>query len=574
MLSKTEFLQSLPIFANLDETDLAALAQIATEYEYPERSLVVYQRDVADRFFIVRTGRLVAYSMDERGNLVAEKNYFAGDYFNDEWLFTPFAYSATIKTTVTSRIIVILSKDFLTFLEKNPHILAKLTPIYDEETEKQIAGLSEKGWESARHSRLAVPPRLHRSAKLLPEELIIYQSRRSKWLLVWRIGLPVLSLGLLAVIAALVVLPRINLGVVGISEGIIWLILFFLILFVVAYQYLDWWNDYFLISTKHLVHNEFNLRTFRTKVSKTPIDQVQSVEIDKPTLLANILKVGTARITTASTQGTIYFDLIDDPIQVVNALNELRQRVQQLDAGKVQATMRASIEKHFNISNSSTPIPDENEVINSAKPAPKGFFANFKQFIGYRVEQANTITYRKHFFVLLDTIKYPFGIMIGLSILYLLIVSPSLRLLDTGFFLVNLIWLIWQMEDWRNDTYQLTDDFVIDVDRSPFGFSEKRKQATLSNIQNVRADRPNLLATLFNYGNVHIETAGASSDIMFENVSDPNQVQSDIFKRREQYQQKQRVQEGEHRRKEYAVLLDVYQQAVEQERIPSRTKPR
>lgn len=574
MLSKIEFLQSLPIFANLDEADLAALAQIATEYEYPERSLVVYQRDVADRFFIVRTGRLIAYSMNERGNLLSEKNYFAGDYFNDEWLFTPFAYPATIKTTVTSRLIIILSKDFLTFLEKHPRVLAKLAPIYDEETEKQIAGLSEKGWESARQSRLAVPPRLHRAAKLLPEELIVYQSRRSKWLLVWRIGLPVFGLMLLTTIISLLVLPRINLGVVGIQEGIIWLLAFLAILLVVAYQYLDWWNDYFLISTKHLVHNEFSLRTFRTKVSKTPIDQVQSVEIDKPTLLANILKIGTARITTASTQGTIYFDLIDDPIQVANALNELRRRVQLLDAGKVQATMRASLEKHFSVSNVPTPIPDENEEISPPKPPSKGFFGSLKQFIGYRVESADTITYRKHFFVLLNNIKFPFGFMIGLTILYIIIVSSSLRFIEIALFLINLIWLIWQMEDWRNDTYQLTNEFVIDIDRSPFGFSEKRKQAPLSNIQNVKADRPNLLATLLNYGNVHIETAGATSDIMFENVSDPNQVQSDIFKRREQYQQKQRVQEGEQRRKEYAVLLDVYQQAIEQERIPSRTQPR
>jgi hypothetical protein len=132
-------------------------------------------------------------------------------------------------------------------------------------------------------------------------------------------------------------------------------------------------------------------------------------------------------------------------------------------------------------------------------------------------------------------------------------------------------WLVWRLEDWRNDIYQITDRYVMDIDRSPFGFGESRKQADLGNVQNATANKPGIVATLFNYGNVTVETAGASPDIIFERVAHPNRVQSDIFKRREQYRNRQRIQEGEQRRKEYAVLLDVYHQAQEQERIPKRT---
>ncbi|MDT8307791.1 MAG: hypothetical protein RRC07_17785, partial [Anaerolineae bacterium] len=98
-----------------------------------------------------------------------------------------------------------------------------------------------------------------------------------------------------------------------------------------------------------------------------------------------------------------------------------------------------------------------------------------------------------------------------------------------------------------------------------------RKQAPLSNVQNVNADRPGLLPTLFNYGNVYIETAGATADITFESVMKPSQVQQDIFERREQLRRQQQRQEGERRRKELALMFDVYQQAVEQGRIPRRT---
>ena len=140
--------------------------------------------------------------------------------------------------------------------------------------------------------------------------------------------------------------------------------------------------------------------------------------------------------------------------------------------------------------------------------------------------------------------------------------------------MIDLGWLFWQMEDWRNDTFQITDRYVIDIDRRPFGFGESRKQAELDNVQNVNADRPNLLATLFNFGNVVIDTAGATADIVFESVTNPSRVQTDIFTRRDQYQQKQRIASGAQRRKEYAVLLDVYKQAEEQQRLPQRTPTR
>ncbi len=138
---------------------------------------------------------------------------------------------------------------------------------------------------------------------------------------------------------------------------------------------------------------------------------------------------------------------------------------------------------------------------------------------------------------------------------------------------INLLVFIWRFEDWRNDTFQVTDRYVVDIDRAPFGFGESRKQAELGNVQNVNADRPGFFQTILNFGNVHIETAGASADITFEQVANPSRVQSDIFARREQYAQNQRIREGQQRRKEYAVFIDAFQQAVEQDRLPRRTPP-
>ena len=79
------------------------------------------------------------------------------------------------------------------------------------------------------------------------------------------------------------------------------------------------------------------------------------------------------------------------------------------------------------------------------------------------------------------------------------------------------------------------------------------------------------MPTLFNYGFVSIDTAGSQSDIVFDYVPNPELIQSDIFARIDESKRRERVQEGSSRRQEYALLLDVYRQAMEQQRIPQRT---
>ena len=78
---------------------------------------------------------------------------------------------------------------------------------------------------------------------------------------------------------------------------------------------------------------------------------------------------------------------------------------------------------------------------------------------------------------------------------------------------------------------------------------------------------------MFNYGFVNIDTAGTQSEIVFDYVPNPELIQADIFQRIDESRRQQRIQEGSSRRQEYALLLDVYRQAMEQHRIPQRTPP-
>jgi uncharacterized membrane protein YdbT with pleckstrin-like domain len=249
-----------------------------------------------------------------------------------------------------------------------------------------------------------------------------------------------------------------------------------------------------------------------------------------------------------------------------------------LDASKEQTLLRETFSEHFAVDPQYEPIGERATALPPVQPRYQaGLLRRLQQRYYWRVEEEDAIIYRKHFIVLLIESVIPLGLaLLGILVTFILIryfdftfrqLLPALIF----FYSIDILWLIWRMEDWRNDMFQLTDRLIIDIDRRPFGFGESRKQALLSNIQNVNAFTPGLIHTIFNYGNVEIETAGAESNLVFEDIPYPSVIQSDIFAQLENMLDEQRRRQRGTRHKEYALLLDVYKQTVEQDRIPDRT---
>ena len=570
MTTLIDFLDQLSLFENLTIDQLEELAEICQEYEFDEGAVIAYQRDVADSLYIVRNGRLYAQTLDKQGVVRESKQYFARDHFKESWLFSSDTHPATVTAASDGQMVVIKGQDFLKFLIANPDVLPNLEP---EDDSDESSGLSQQGWEEAKKVR-GRSDRKSSAVNLLPDELVEYQAQRSVWFLFIKLFWPMLGLILMPSIMYMILM---NWG--ALSNTVVFIILGFvalIFLVIVLFRLIDWANDYFVITNKHLIHHEFDLRGFRITINKIPIKQVQSVQILKPSLLANLFKIGSARVTTAAQKGIINFDNIDDPRLVQEALNRLTSRVRALNEGEAQAVMRQSLENHFEIPPPLREYDEEDKAV-SVTASSATAWQRVKNRFAWRVVEGNTITYRKHFFTLIAGVWLPTLIAWGIVALgamlmrYTEINDPLIAAILSFANLFILGWFIWNFENWRNDTFQVSDKYVVDIDRKPFGFSESRKQASIANIQNVNAARPGLLPTIFNYGFVYIETAGVDTDITFEYVPHPSQIQADIFQRLEAYEQSQRKQLGADRREEYTVLLDVWKQAMEQDRVPRRT---
>ncbi|VAW33574.1 hypothetical protein MNBD_CHLOROFLEXI01-2699 [hydrothermal vent metagenome] len=587
MVDKVEFLQQHQLFKKLNEEHIAALAQITDEVQYENGAMVAFQRDVADCLYIVKNGRLYAETRQndiQSGSYVIEtKNYIPQNYFGDEWLLEPNIHPANVKATSSRErpaiLLIIKSGNFVRFLNQYPDALPLLAPeIKESESgEEIVAGLSPFAYAEAQ--KLFSKAKRRRTAiSILPDELVEYSARRSRLYLLVQILLPVLAL--LTIPALLyfffigqppdAFIYRLRIAVPG--------FFFILLTAVLLFQILDWSNDYFVITNKRVVHREFDLRTFRVDIKTARIDQVQSVGIAKPTFWANLFNFGTARITTASAFGTILFDNIDNPILVKETLDHQSQLVKSLDASKEQSLLRQTFGEHFAVKPQYEPIGETATPLQPIKPRTEdSFFLRLQRRYYWRVEEENVIIYRKHFIVLIMESLFPIGLGILTSLTaYILIRFFNFTLRQLApvlifIYSIDFLWMIWRLEDWRNDMFQLTDRLIVDIDRRPFGFGESRKQALLSNIQNVNAFTPGFIHTIFNFGSVEIETAGGESNLVFEDIPYPSVIQSDIFAHLENMldQQQRRLRSTRH--KEYALLLDVYKQTVEQDRIPNRT---
>ena len=560
MQDKIDFLRSLTIFEGLTEQQLNSLAAICDPYTFEKGAVIAYQRDVARTFYMVAEGLLRAYEVDASGVVKNTTPYPPGTYLKDTWLFEEETHESTIRAVESGLLYTIRNDEFGFFLAQYPGV---------------ELDMSEAAWDEVDRSAAASVKRKFSRLNLLPGELIEYESRRTGLLLFALLSLPIVATVALPLLTAFFLFSFL-------SVPILWTLLasIFVMLFPLGftlYRFWDWSNDYLLITNKHLVHTEFNLTNFSGQIIKIPIDQVQSVKVDKPSFVQTMLGVGTVRVSTAAQNEGLVFDYISAPSEVEDALSVIRGRQRSLDAGRTRARIRQTLEQHFTVPDQLTAAETGAGQVAARAQRKEKRRARRR---GGRSEDGEVITYGRHWIVLAQLVWWLVILMvltvavpIGLWIFFPVVRIALTVIVTVVLFLIEAFAFFYFYEDWNNDLFQVTKDMVIDIDRGPFGFTESRKTAPLQNVQNVRAERPNFWAVIFGYGDVFIDTAGSSAEITFENVSNPNQIQSDIFSRRENVVRSRRERDAASRHKEFSLILDEYQQLREQDKIPDRTPP-
>jgi len=322
-----------------------------------------------------------------------------------------------------------------------------------------------------------------------------------------------------------------------------------------TYNYFDWRNDDFIVTTKRVLHIE-RILFYGEKRREAPLNRIQDV-----TLLSDILDLifdsDSLRITTAGV-GIIEFSHIRRADEIRQAIFQERERVKARVAAADVAALRQNIASQLNWDDEL-----EKNVMAVAEPEGKLFHQettrHYNRIIDYfipRVKEVNEtpegtiIMWRKHYWILLTRIFLP--TLALLTSLYLLLASflswplglglavlPIQILLGVAV-LGGMFWYLWQYDDWSKDIYIVTNTQIIDIESAAFRLRRTRREGTFDNIQGVYSEIPNLFYKLLNLGDVIIETAGSEETFTFKNVFDPASVNEEIFNRWAVYQQRER----------------------------------
>lgn len=562
---KRNFLRTITMFEDLTDDELADLVHIVTAFTFKSGAIIAYQRDVADKLYIVQEGRLEEFFVNESGEVVDKYPYLPGSAFRDVWLIRPTAHPGTIRAVRPGALLTIKSSDFLTWLTRHP------TATLD---------MSEEAWRLVEEIPALAGIQHYRRFELLPGETVIFGTRRSRWVLVGKVIIPLLLVLGIGVLILSVTMPQTW------PDWLESLMAFLLVIGPIlwaGYSFFDWFNDYILLTNKYIFHREYDLFRFQGRIDKVPLEQVQSVNAIKDSVVQSILRIGAIRITTAAQETALAFDNVGQPTElqemITAAAQDARRAGRALVQARSQQVIRESVESYYQLppqlEQDSVPGDESNSAESRQQASPSWIRRGF----GYRVVEGDMITFRRHWIVFVSRAIWPlFALAAWILVVSAIGIFSNLEMTETvpmmialSSLAVILLALYWYFENWRNDIYRLTSNMVIDLTKLPLGFGSSRTEAPLSNVQNVKALQPNLLSTLLRYGEVTVETAGASANIVFMDVARPNEVQADIFERMQRVRADQSQRQEEQRRREFITMMDVFRQMEEQRNLPDRT---
>jgi CRP-like cAMP-binding protein len=547
-----ERIQVMHLFVELKDEQIAEIATWFTPEYFQEGEVVFSDGDLGDRFYIILQGRVgvtrvVARETEETA--VLEE----GDFFGEEALLFDEPRSATVTAAAPVTLLRLDREQFDRLLRDFPEVRANLF-------------------------RAAQTRRIIRSRRFdwLREDEIIHQIARKHVAVLFFYLLGPLLVGLLS-------------GVVLFQAtafepmSVIWSGLLLLASFLGAgsilwaiWGWIDWGNDYYIVTDQRAVWIEKVIALYESR-DEAPLNTILAVNV-RSTFVGRILGYGNVIVRTFT--GQITFRNVGDPKLMADAVEEYWHRAQRRSEREEARKMEQAIQQHLGL------VEEEPEhrfppVEVAPQPPPpgrppktrKGLFERLLgNFFQVRIEEGDTITYRKYWTVLVRKTWVPsLGIMAaallmaGHGVLYFLdlINFPSpLIILPGGILLILILlpWWIYQYVDWRNDIYQVTDRHIFDIERRPLG-TEVRKSAPLESILSLEHRRVGLLGYLLNYGNVTINVGDAR--FVFIGVHDPARVQQDIFNRMYALRRKKQEAEAAQERERIAEAITMYHRNIQ-----------
>lgn len=102
-------------------------------------------------------------------------------------------------------------------------------------------------------------------------------------------------------------------------------------------------------------------------------------------------------------------------------------------------------------------------------------------------------------------------------------------LLGSSYLLGILMFFYTSFTEFYLDLWIITNDRMIDIEQ--FGlFSRRISELDLFQIQDITTDVHGVFPTMLHYGNLTVKTASMTSDIVFRNISQPDNIRHELLR--------------------------------------------
>lgn len=563
-------LHDVPLLRRLSSDHLRRLAGYVNLVFFRPGDIVARQGEPADKLMILHEGEAVVLRQSgrERARPVRRLKARAGDprgsseseHFGARSLVGHETRGATVEVTEPSTWIVLERGDFQQFLKDVGLGVGDLGPLAPASQDTAAAALAPNAlplpWQRRRHWIVAV-------GNVAPGAIL------AAGILAW---LALAPGDLSSAFALVLCAPRV--------------LLFLFALAWAVWGYADWYNDRFIITSEAVQHIERELLSSEARY-EAPLYQIQNVNLNQ-SVIGQMFGFGDVLIETAAARGQVVFTTIPDPREAQDLIRRASGEAKSGRQVREVESIRQRLEDRLAPERLKPEVPGS--VLGATPPAPQAPVdsSDYRPppfFLPPFEERADgKITWRKHWFNLLQRTGLAVLATGSTSILLLAIVVPALaRLFRANLadwiefiaqpwlipvvvmvWMLSILWLKYRYEEWKNDVYILTTDEVIDRERELAIFpiwwlySESRRAAGLSNVQYVDLHIPNLLAIIFNYGDVIVQTAGPTGTLDFLFVHNPRRVHATILHRLAEFQEREREREFEERWQDMAQWLEAY----------------
>jgi len=538
-----ELLRGLYIFQGLDEGQLAYILTRFRAVIYRAGQTIFQEGDVDNYFYVIYGGK-VRLSRLQRNVERQIATLGSGDYFGEGALLFQRPRSATATAVETCELLQLDQEEFLEILQEFPQMRMNLSATAES---RYLAQKEKFDW-------------------LGPDEVIYLITRKHNFFLLLSIIPPILwgVVSIPLIVYSLTNPPQflstaaMAIGIFGVLLSILWGV----------WNWVDWGNDFYIVTNQRVVWLERVIALYYSR-REAPLTTILAVNVTS-SQVGRILNYGNIHVKTFT--GGIFIRNAANPGLFEGYVKSHQMRAQRKQRQLELAQMRRALRRKLG-------QPVEEEPLKPAlqpPPAPTrpgviqpldSFRQILNTFLKVRFEQGSTITYRKHWLVLLGKSWKPTLVLIGLTagVLYMLyrnwfqtssVFSGAVWLMLLSMsYLAILVWWVYHYVDWSNDVYQLTPDQILDIERKPLG-KEDKKTASLDSILSLEHSRTGIIQLLFNFGEVIINVGQTRFD--FRGVYNPDQVHQDIADYMEARLRKKRAAEEAREREKMVEWLATY----------------